>query len=204
LKFPDSKILIFCKAPIPGLVKTRLYSVLSHQQAAELHIKLATESINQAIESQLCPVELWCSPDIRHPFFKRFRICLQEQQGDNLGERMSQAFLLTLDQSSSAILMGTDCPSLTADDLEQALTRLQEGNDVVIAPAEDGGYPLIGLKKMTNNSQYRSIFDGIDWGTSTVFDQTISRIDELELCYFQLAMQWDLDRPDDLQRYLDN
>ncbi len=199
MKFPDSKIIIFCKAPIPGTVKTRLLSVLSEEQASELHIKLATETINQAIKSQLCPVEIWCFPDTHHPFFQMFNIDLKKQQGNNLGERMYHALQTTLEQSSSAILIGTDSPSMTMNDLEQALTKLEEGCDVVIAPAEDGGYTLIGMKKVC-----RSIFKNIDWGTSKVFDQTISEINKLDLRLNELTMQWDVDRPEDLQRYVDS
>ncbi len=198
MKFPDSKIIIFCKAPIPGTVKTRLLSVLSEEQASELHIKLATETINQAIKSQLCPVEIWCSPDTLHPFFQMFNIDLKKQKGNNLGEQMHHALQTTLEQSSSAILIGTDCPSMTINDLDQAIDKLEQGSDVVIAPAEDGGYTLIGMKKVC-----RSIFKNIDWGTSKVFDQTISKINKLDLQLNKLPKQWDVDRPEDLQRYDD-
>lgn len=202
-KYPESKIIVFCKAPVPGTVKTRLHSVLSEKQAAELHTKLATETINQAIESLLCPVVIWCSPDVEHPFFQTFDVDLKEQQGDDLGERMSHALGRTLDQSSSAILIGTDCPSMTIDDLDQAIKKLEEGCDIVIAPAEDGGYTLIGMKKMDNKNGTQQIFNNIDWGTPKVFDQTISKINKLNLQWHKLPMQWDVDRPEDLQRYDD-
>ena len=199
MKFPDSKIIIFCKAPIPGTVKTRLLSVLSEEQASELHIKLATETINQAIKSQLCPVEIWSSPDTHHPFFQMFNIDLKKQKGNNLGERMHHALQTTLEQSSSAILIGTDSPSMTINDLDQAIDKLEQGSDVVIAPAEDGGYTLIGMRNVC-----RSIFKNIDWGTSKVFDQTITEINKLDLRLNELTMQWDVDRPEDLQRYVDS
>ena len=199
MKFPESKILVFCKAPIEGSVKTRLLSVLSEKQAVELHVELATETINQAIKSQLCPVEIWGSPDIDHPFFQSFKVDLKQQQGKDLGERMQHALQATLDQNSSAILIGTDCPSMTVNDLEQGLTKLEEGSDVVIAPAEDGGYTLIGMKE-----KCRLIFDIIDWGTSKVFDQTILKINKLDLSLYRLPMQWDVDRPEDLLRYVDS
>ncbi len=204
-KFPNSKILIFCKAPILGTVKTRLLPVLSKQQASDLHTKLATETINQSIESKLCPVEIWCFPEIDHPFFQTFNLDLKQQQGNDLGERMHQALQTTLDQCSSTILIGTDCPSMTIDDLDQAITKLEEGYDIVIAPAEDGGYTLIGLKEeMSNQKEYGSFFNDVDWGTSSVFDQTISKINKLDLSLHKLAVQWDVDRPEDLQRYIDS
>ncbi len=199
MKFPDSKIIIFCKAPISGTVKTRLLPVLSEQQAAELHSKLATKTISQAIKSQLCPVEIWCSPELDHPFFQTFKIDLKKQKGNDLGERMHHALQTTLEHSSSAILIGIDCPSLTIEDLDQAFTQLEEGSDVVIAPAEDGGYTLIGMTK--NND---GLFNNIDWGTSKVFDQTIVKINKHDLHCYKLTMQWDVDRPEDLQRYVDS
>jgi len=203
-KFPDSKILVFCKAPVFGTVKTRLLSVLSKKQATEFHIRLATQTINQAIKSQLCPVEIWCSPNIDHPFFQAFEAGLKQQKGKDLGERMHHALQTTLTQCSSAILIGTDCPSMTIDDLDQAFTKLEEGSDIVIAPAEDGGYTLIGLKKIQGKKKVRSIFKNIDWGTSKVFDQTISKINKLDLYCYKLSMQWDVDRPEDFRRYVDS
>lgn len=198
--FPDSIILIFCKAPIPGTVKTRLHALLTPEQASEIHTKLATETIIQAVESQLCPVEIWCSPDTTHGFFQTLKsnqgIILRQQQGEDLGERMQHAFQITLIKSSSAILIGTDCPSLTKMDLELAITRLEEGSDVVIAPTEDGGYSLIGLKHPD-----RSIFENISWGSSAVFNQTIAKMNHSNRNIYKLPMQWDVDRPEDLQRY---
>ena len=196
MKFINSKLLIFCKAPIPGTTKTRLLSVLSEKQAAELHIKLATDTINQAIRSQLCSIEIWCSPDTDNPFFQTFEVDLKQQHGVDLGERMYYAFQTTLAQYSSVIIIGTDSPSMTINDFDQAFTKLEEGNDVVIAPAEDGGYTLIGMKK-----EVWPIFKNIDWGSSRVFDQTISEVNKLNLQWHKLPMQWDVDRPEDLQRY---
>ena len=200
MKFPGSKILIFCKAPIPGTVKTRLHDLLTPEQASEIHTKLATETITQAVESQLCPVELWCSPDTTHGFFQTLKsnqgMVLRLQQGEDLGERMHHALQITLVKSSSAILIGTDCPSLTTTDLELAITRLEEGSDAVIAPTEDGGYSLIGLKHPD-----RSIFENISWGSSAVMSQTIAKMNLTNRSIYKLPMQWDVDRPADLQRY---
>lgn len=199
MKFPDSKILIFCKAPVPGSVKTRLHGLLTPEQASELHKKLATETIIQAVESQLCPVELWCSPDTTHGFFQSMKfeqgIVLRQQQGKDLGERMHQALKITLNHSSSAIVIGTDCPSLTRMDLELAITRLEEDSDVVIAPTEDGGYALIGMKYPDS-----SMFENISWGTSAVINQTMAKMNLSDRSIYILPMQWDVDRPEDIQR----
>ena len=85
---------------------------------------------------------------------------MQLQQGADLGERMHHAFVQTLAQYNSAVIVGCDCPSLTSADLEQALSALKQGNDCVIAPAEDGGYVLIGL-----NQAQPLLFEIMPWGT---------------------------------------
>ncbi|MFK8067601.1 MAG: TIGR04282 family arsenosugar biosynthesis glycosyltransferase [Gammaproteobacteria bacterium] len=199
MKFPNAKILIFCKAPIPGEVKTRLTPHLTSDQAAELYKQLANETINLVIQSKLCNVELWCSPDTKHSFLKSFELDLKQQQGNDLGERMSNAFSASLESFSSVVLIGTDSPSMTIDLLDRTLSELENKSDVVIAPAEDGGYTLIGM-----NNHYGSIFENVLWGSERVFDQTIEKINALNLNLHLLPMQWDLDRPDDLKRYLDS
>lgn len=109
---------------------------------------------------------------------------------------MHHAFCSALADYSHALLMGCDCPSLTEQDLEQALTALNQENEVVIAPAEDGGYVLIGL-----NRPHPELFDDMPWGTARVLNQTRNRIEHYKLRYHELSEQWDLDTPEDLERY---
>lgn len=199
-KYPNSVLMIFCKAPVPGQVKTRLMPELTAEQAAELHIELSMETLQRATLSNLCPVQLWCSPTTDHTFFATaaatYRITLQQQQGADLGERMHHAFCSALAGYSHALLMGCDCPSLTEQDLEQALTALNQKNEVVLAPAEDGGYVLIGL-----NRPHTELFDNMPWGTAQVLGQTRNRIEHYKLRHHELSEQWDLDTPEDLERY---
>jgi len=199
-KHPDAVLMIFSKAPIPGQVKTRLIPELSAEQAAELHAELSTKTLQRAIESKLCPVQLWCSPTTDHAFFSAsaatYPITLRQQHGADLGERMHRAFCSALADYSHALLMGCDCPSLTGQDLEQALTALKQDNEVVLAPAEDGGYVLIGL-----NHPHPELFDNMRWGTATVLEQTRNRIERYKLRHHELGEQWDLDTPADLERY---
>jgi len=145
-KHPDAVIIVFCKAPIPNQVKTRLTRVLSPEQACDIHIELSLKTLQLVTQVKLCPVQLWCAPSIEHDFFSAvadtYPVTLWQQQGCDLGERMQHAFCSALKNYSRALLMGCDCPSLTSQDLEEALTALQQGDDVVLAPAEDGGYVL--------------------------------------------------------------
>lgn len=199
-KYPNSVLMIFCKAPIPGQVKTRLIPELTAKQAAELHIELSTKTLQRAVKSHLCPVQLWCTPTTDHGFFTAskaaYPLVLQQQQGADLGERMHHAFCSALAGYSQALLMGCDCPSLTGQDLEEALMALKQEDEVVLAPAEDGGYVLIGL-----NQPHPELFDNMPWGTELVLEQTRNRIEHHKLRHHELTEQWDLDTPKDLKRY---
>jgi len=199
-KYPNAVLMIFCKAPITGQVKTRLIPKLTAEQAAELHIELSIKTLQRATQNNLCPIQLWCSPTTDHAFFTAsaatYPITLQQQQGVDLGERMHHAFCSALADYSLALLMGCDCPSLTEQDLEQALTTLNQENEVVIAPAEDGGYVLVGL-----NRPHPELFDDMPWGTARVLNQTRNRIEHYKLSHHELIEQWDLDTPEDLERY---
>ncbi len=199
-KYPNAVLMIFCKAPIPGQVKTRLIPELTAEQAAELHSELSTKTLQRATLNNLCPVQLWCAPTTGHVFFSEsattYPLILKQQQGSDLGERMHHAFCSALADYSHALLMGCDCPSLTGQDLEQALVALSQEHEVVLAPAEDGGYVLIGL-----NQPRSELFTDMPWGTAQVFDKTRNRIEQYKLEYYQLSEQWDLDTPEDLERY---
>ncbi len=94
-----------------------------------------------------------------------------------------------------ALLMGTDCPSLTADDLQESAEVLRRGVDAVIGPAEDGGYVLIGLRRHTPE-----LFTGIPWGTGAVLPRTRERLSGLGWKWHELSEQWDVDRPEDIER----
>lgn len=199
-KYPDAVLMIFCKAPITGQVKTRLTTELTAEQAMQVHIELAQRTLQLATQSNLCPVQLWCTPTTDHAFFteaiEAYPVILQQQQGMDLGARMNNAFCLGLDGFSRALLIGCDCPSLTSQDLEEALIALDQENCCVLGPAEDGGYVLIGL-----NQQHPELFENMTWGTNFVYEQTCIRLKQYNLGYHALKQQWDLDTPKDLLRY---
>jgi rSAM/selenodomain-associated transferase 1 len=199
-KYPDAVLMIFCKAPIAGQVKTRLTTELTAEQAVQVHIELTQKTLQLATQNNLCPVQLWCTPSTDHSFFtasaQTYHVILQQQKGDNLGERMNNAFCLALNSYSRALLIGCDCPSLTIQDLEAALIALNQENYCVLAPAEDGGYVLIGL-----NQPHPELFDDIPWGTELVYKHTCARLKQYNLRYHALKQQWDLDTTKDLARY---
>ena len=193
------RLLVFAKAPIPGQVKTRLIPSMGAMAAASLHKKLVFHSLKTITNSGLGPVELWCTPSAEHPFFKlcaeKFQLRLRKQTDGDIGKRMAYAFDHTLRKVPSALLIGTDCPSLTQDDLKEAAEVLAQGMDAVIGPAEDGGYVLLGLRRFTPE-----LFAGISWGTDLVLEQTRACLQSLGRQWHELKERWDVDRPEDLKR----
>ena len=199
MNFPNSRILIFAKAPEPGKVKTRLIPAIGSEQAASLYRKLLIETVERAESSRLAAIECWCAPDTRHPLFQQigsdFGVSLQNQVEGDLGLRMFHAAARALESSDAALLVGGDCPVLTADYLRNALLALQKV-DAVIGPAEDGGYVLLGLRRADPG-----LFRDIPWGGDTVLAMTRQRLTELNWSWHEMDTLWDLDRPEDLQRY---
>ena len=193
--FPDGRIIVFCKAPEPGKVKTRLAKTIGEAAAATIHEYLALHCLESLTKAHVAPVELWCAPDIEHEFFQycqaTFGVVLKSQKGDCLGQRMENAFSNVLSQCQYSIVVGTDCPVIDADYLVSAFTELQH-YDSVIGPAEDGGYVLLGLRK-----PQPQIFVDVPWGTSKVFEKTMRRFNG---GVKKMAKLWDVDHPEDLVR----
>jgi uncharacterized protein len=198
-RYPDAVIMVFCKAPVAGQVKTRLIPPLTAEEAAQLHCELTERTLLTATCNSLSPVQLWCAIDINHPFFaglEQSGIERKIQQGKDLGERMCHAFSETLTKFKAAIIIGCDCPSLTSDDLDQALAFLSQNERCAIAPAEDGGYVLIGLTQ-----QQAYLFNNMPWGTDKVMTLTEARLQSRQINYRLLKTQWDVDTEADLLRY---
>ena len=123
---------------------------------------------------------------------------LYQQKGCDLGERLAHAIKASFTDSSHSkttagvFVVGTDCPSLSAQYLQTACSMLEQ-YDAVIGPADDGGYVLLGLK-IPN----AGLFKDIEWGGSAVFDATLSRLHEFNLSYYALPSLSDIDHPQDL------
>lgn len=199
MKHPDSVILVFSKAPVAGEVKTRLVPYLTYEQAAGLHEELTHDRLQMCCDANLCDVQLWCSPDVQHPFFidcaQRYDIPLQLQSGNDLGERMSHAIKALLGRYKKIIIIGSDAPALDTSTIDEVINALRH-NDVVLVPAEDGGYVLLGASKHMNG-----LLTDVPWGTEDVLADTVRNIRRLDLEYSLYGQCWDVDRPEDLERY---
>lgn len=192
------QVAILAKAPLPGLAKTRLIPALGARGAARLQRRLTREAVAKALAAELGPVTLWCAPDARQRFFRALQrttgvACLVQPGGD-LGERMHCAFRLHC-STGPLLLIGTDCPPMTAAHLRAAACALLEGDDAVFVPAEDGGYVLVGLRE-----PQRALFEAMAWSTPSVMEATRARARAAGLALRELPALWDLDLPADLDR----
>ena len=193
-------IAVFARAPIPGQAKTRLIPRLGPHGAANLQRQLTVSALARASALPGARVTLWTTgasgdADAR-ALAHAAGATVRTQCGEDLGARMAQAFSHTLDGSRPMLLIGTDCPAQTVDDLRAALAALRSA-DAVVQPAEDGGYVLIGL-----NEPRPELFSGIEWGGDRVLATTRSRAAEHGIRVAELPTCWDLDRSEDLDRAL--
>jgi uncharacterized protein len=164
-------LLIFLKAPRPGQVKTRLAKTIGAEAACAAYRQL-TETVLDRV-SPLSGVHLRYAPDDAfaeiQPWLRPGWEAAAQGPGD-LGERLRTAFVETFNRRArQVVVIGSDCPGVTARDIETAWAGLQE-NDVVIGPATDGGYWLIGLRE-----PQPGLFKNMAWSTKTVFQETVER-----------------------------
>jgi hypothetical protein len=186
---PPTDIAILARAPVPGFAKTRLIPDIGAHAAAMLQERLTERTVATARDAALGDVTLWCAPDTRHPSFRDLAVTLRPQPEGDLGARMLAAF-----GARPTLVIGTDCPALTAAHLRDAAFALGTC-DVVLIPAEDGGYVLIGAK-----APHSGLFTGMSWGLPSVLAETRARIAALGLTARELPPLWDVDTEDDLAR----
>ena len=200
-----TRIVIFAKAPQSGSVKTRLIPALGAGGAASLARRLLARTLQQALAANVGEVELCMSPaptDHNWQGIAIDRAVQQTAQGNgDLGARMARATRRVTQNTESAdksvLLIGTDCPALTASGLKQAAQQLEQ-HDAVLIPAHDGGYVLLGLK-----SPCPELFDHMPWSTSVVATKTLQRMAALNLHVWQGLTLHDIDEPADLQHVPD-
>lgn len=182
-------VLVFARAPLAGGVKRRLVPRLGAWRATRLHLRLTRQTLATAAAAGCGPVELHLTR--RHALFAGNEL----QRGADLGERMYRALSGALRRHRGAILVGTDCPALRPEDLRRAARMLAGGSDAVVGPAEDGGYVLIGARRVSPR-----VFEGIEWGTPGVFAATAHRLNQLGYRWRALRTLWDVDCPGDIDR----
>lgn len=192
-----TRLLQFARCPVPGRVKTRMLPALTPEAACDLHSELVREVCTGLLAARLGAVELWVEGAQDHPLFQE---CLalgasdvRPQQGADLGERMQHALADGLCRAQQVLLVGSDCPGMDRDYLMQAAAALNS-HDLVLGPALDGGYVLIGCRCRLPPT----LFQDMPWGTSAVLELTRCRAADRGLKVAELRGLRDIDRPEDL------
>ncbi|WP_250658631.1 TIGR04282 family arsenosugar biosynthesis glycosyltransferase [Alkalimarinus coralli] len=196
-------LIQFAKWPRLGQVKTRLAKRLGEQAAYDAHIELTQTVMRNLTSSGVGSVELWFDQSradnadslVLKRRCQEMSIPVLFQKGENLGERMFHGLSRGLENFGSVIIVGSDCPTVNKAYLEKAAKALQT-NDLVLGPAEDGGYVLIGARKVQP-----SLLDGIKWGEGDVLQSTINNAKRLGLSCQLLETTWDVDEYEDYLRW---
>ncbi len=189
---PDHHLIIFVKNPVAGKVKTRLAAGIGKEKALEVYLKLL-EITRQAALRTNCTRHVFYSDEIEFDAWDDDHFNKHVQEGHSLGERMQNAFenIFSLG-ADQVVIIGSDCPELTTEVIEEAFDTLNE-KDTVIGPAKDGGYYLLGMKK-----NHHVLFENKQWSTDSVLEDTIIDLIEKRLTYGRLQQLSDLDTIYDL------
>lgn len=185
------RLVLFTRYPEAGKAKTRLIPALGENGAMVIHKQLAERTVRVMRESGM-PIEIRFTgaPQIEFEVWLGEDLTFVEQGDGDLGAR-----LLDAAQEPPVIFVGADCPDLKPDHLVRAGQALT-AHDVVIGPAEDGGYWLIGLA-----APHAWLFDDMAWGTETVLPATLERLSKHKIAPKLLETLADCDRPEDLVRW---
>jgi uncharacterized protein len=191
-------IIVFQKNLVLGKVKTRLAQSLGDQKALEIYKYLVDVTFNQLQALTGLDVFIFFSDFVENlPTGTPSDFLSGLQRGNDLGERMSNAFIDIFEKGyKSALLIGTDCPSMKKEILFEAIENLKN-HDVVLGPATDGGYYLLGLKKIIPE-----LFQYIPWGTGNVLELSLDVVKAKKSSYHLLSYLSDIDTLEDWENYL--
>ncbi len=198
----DTAIIVFTKFPVEGKVKTRLAKSMGNKFAVSLYRVCAEHTFKELVKVKETGLELFlfCSEEneieqVMQWAGKDFNY--YSQQGDDLGLKMYNAFDTVFKKGyKKVIIIGTDAPDVSMKIVRSAISVL-DNYSVVIGPANDGGYYLLGFK-----SKLIDLFSGIEWSTDSVFDDTIKKLNNSKIKYFMLDELTDIDTLEDLQNWL--
>lgn len=183
-------LIIFVRNPEPGKVKTRLAAQIGNEKALAVYIKLLQHT-KQVASGADCDKYIFATAPLKDDTWKDFHVESQIEAG--LGERMLHAFnLLFKKDYKKVVIIGSDCPELTTTHIEEAFANLEQ-YDVVIGPAKDGGYYLLGMKTL-----HTKLFEDKPWSTASVLKDTLHTIDGLNLSCHLLETLTDVDEEKDL------
>ncbi|WP_379888480.1 TIGR04282 family arsenosugar biosynthesis glycosyltransferase [Marinobacter lacisalsi] len=198
------QLIQFAKWPRRGRVKTRLASALGEAGALDAHVRLTLTVMDRLVQSGY-PVTLAWDTAMAEPPEEAVSILQamaasgvgqSTQQGEDLGERMTRALTAGLREADIAMVVGSDCPSVDADYIDQAKSALAEA-DVVFGPSDDGGYVLIAARRTRPE-----MLQGVLWGSELALAQSVAAARNAGLRVATLSPRWDVDEPADWDRFL--
>ena len=193
----DNALILLGKAPVPGKVKTRMCPPLSLRGAADFYACLLEDAAGEAAALRGIRRYLFYAPPEEKAHFLAARYScfhLREQAGGDLGKRMTRAAEEAFaDGARRVILIGADCPALSAARIRSAFGELAGDADAVFGPAGDGGFYLAGM-----NGPAPYLFRGIPWSTPTVLASILTRCRRAGMTYALLPVESDVDTGNDL------
>jgi len=190
----DAGLAVFLRKPEKGKVKTRLAATIGDDAALDIYEQLISTTLGQVAQLDI-PTYLFYAgglpaTETRLPVFTY----MQQHAGD-LGRKMADALTFVLSRHQKAVIIGSDCPYLSASILRESFSEMDE-TDLVIGPALDGGYYLLGCKKM-----HPRLFEGNNWSTALVLEQTKAKIIEENLTCTYLQPLADIDTEEDWKKF---
>jgi rSAM/selenodomain-associated transferase 1 len=199
MQLNQAKVIVFARAPVKGQVKTRLARAVGDDRALAVYFELLGSVLQ---EMSGCGLPVYCySDNPKDSYFdlwKETGIAFQQQTGDDLGERMFNSLKTEQTDLAPVILLGSDCPQLTCEVIRKVIDDLSKGKQVVIVPATDGGYVLIAFAGII----HASLFEGINWSSEIVLQQTKEKLKLLGLSFSLLEPLLDIDTLDDYENWL--
>ncbi len=223
-----ARLCVFARVPEAGRVKTRLAETLGVAAALSAYETLVSNTLAQVCNHERYEIEFWIAGDPAQAsraesvnsgnaaqqaaaidlapqktisdWVRQFDLTVRAQTGVDLGIRMAAALRRCLADGRDGIVIGTDCPDIDTAYVAQAFTALH-CSDLVLGPAEDGGYGLVGIARGTADS-LDAVFEDISWGTGEVLGQTLDRAKWCGLSVHLLATIWDVDSAADWARFL--
>lgn len=190
----DKALIVFAKNPVLGKVKSRLAKKTGEEKALEIYNTLLNKTCEAAKDFDGRKFLFLSDFFDKSLFDSRFTQVLQS--GSDLGEKMKNAFENIFQKGyTKAVIIGTDCPELDSDIINEAFEKLSQ-YDIVIGPARDGGYYLLGMKGQNN-----FLFENMKWSNQNVLDKTIRRIIQNDLTYYSLKELIDVDEIEDLRYF---
>ncbi len=191
-------LILFIKNPIPGKTKTRLAATVGDEMALKMYSALTewTREQAQGLGDEVTRYLYYSNEVIADDGWPESQFEKKLQKGNGLGERMERAFTECFGQGhEKVVVIGSDCPGVTTAYLRESFAAL-EAAEVVIGPAADGGYTLLGT-----TSLQVSFFRDMEWSTDRVYQQTLARAEAASLKFTRLATLVDVDHLEDWHSY---